>query len=167
MMRIFGLVAGNPWAIFAVVGALLGSHVYVYSMGKARERDAAAQVALVVERVATKALLEANARATASNARFAQIQQDTEKRYHENQIAIDAARKQLADVKRLRDPGYRAADCRRLPQDTQAPGDTTDTASPGELSAEFTVFLRDQAYDADQVSIYAKACHDWAIGIAE
>lgn len=165
MMRIWGLVAGNPWIVLAVLVALAGSHTYAYVSGKGRAEDAAAKVQLQAERVATKALLEANARAAASDARFAQIQQETEKRHHENQLAIDAERKRLAAAGRLRDPGYRPADCRGLPENTEASGDTADTPTPGDLSEEFTAFLRNEAYEADKVAVYAKTCHEWVTGI--
>lgn len=44
------LTALNPWVVLAIVAALAGSHAYMYSLGKTRERDAAAQVQLKAER---------------------------------------------------------------------------------------------------------------------
>ena len=168
-MRLWGLVAGNPWlvvGIAALIGGLLfGLYQTGYSKGHKHATDAANTEKLAIERASTKALLEANARAAASDARFAKIQQDTEKRHHENQLAIDDERKRLAAAGRLRDPGYRPANCRGLPQNTEAASDTTDTPAPGELSEEFTAFLRNEAYEADKVSVYAKTCHEWATGI--
>lgn len=160
------LLTLNPWVIFSVVAALAGSHTYVYTLGQSREKDAAAKVQLAAERVATKALLEANARAAQSDATFAKIQQDAEIKHHENQLAIDATRKQLATVKRLRDPGYRPADCGRLPKNPEAPSDIIDAAAaPGHLSTGFTEFLNGKFYSADQVAVYAKTCHDWVVSV--
>ena len=45
MIRAF-LTWMNPWVVLAVVAALAGSHAYIYSLGKTREKDAAAQIQL-------------------------------------------------------------------------------------------------------------------------
>ena len=44
------LMALNPWIVLAIVASLAGSHAYVYSLGKTREKDAAAQIQLKAER---------------------------------------------------------------------------------------------------------------------
>lgn len=49
MMRAW-LMGLNPWVVLAVLAALAGSHAYMYSLGKTREKDAAAQVQLKAER---------------------------------------------------------------------------------------------------------------------
>lgn len=42
MMRVWGLVAGNPWLVVALLVALAGSHTLVYRAGISRAEDAAA-----------------------------------------------------------------------------------------------------------------------------
>lgn len=164
------VLALNPWVILAAVvalgAALTGSFFYGTSVGKAESDVTWQKREIEINRVATKTLLEANAKAAKSDARFAKIQQDAEKKHHENQLAINAARKQLDSVKRLRDPGYRPADCGRLPQDATTTSDITDaTAAPGHLSSRFTEFLNGKFYSADQVAVYAKTCHDWVVSV--
>lgn len=162
----------NPYILLGAAGAALalsagsfyaGHHWATTQAEAERAKMVAAQ--LEVERVANKALTEANDRASKSDERFAKIQQDMEKKQHENQAIIDAAHKQLSTIKRLRDPGSRSSDCGDLPKNTTAPGDPVDATPPGYLSDEFTEFLREQAYAADQVSVYAKTCHDWVVSI--
>lgn len=162
---------GIPTVYLLIGGAvLLGSWSFYmdhrgYKRGYVIAENKAAAVQLKAERASNMALAAANARAAKSDERFSAIQQDMEKKQHENQAIIDTTRKQLASVKRLRDPGYRAASCGQLPKDAAAAGDITDATPSGYISDEFTEFLKQQAYAADQVAVYAKTCHDWVVSI--
>lgn len=158
------LLIGGVLAISA--GAVYMDH-RGYKRGYVNMENKAAAAQLKAERASNKALAAANAKAAKSDERFSAIQQDMEKKQHENQAIIDTTRKQLASIKRLRDPGYRVASCSELPKGAAASGGATDATSPGYISNEFTEFLQEQAYAADQVAVYAKTCHDWAVSIGK
>lgn len=146
---------------------VFGGTYYAYNSGYDAASNKAKAEQLEVARAANTALLAANAKAAAITAQYATLQQQIEVKAHEDQKIIDTTRRQLASIVRLRDPGYRpASDC-KLPATTQAASAAADNPAPGDLSVEFSNFLKQQAYDADQVSIYAKTCHDWVVGLSE
>ena len=151
------------WAAVTAATAIIGG-TYTYAQHRQYKYDEAAQSVktLAIERAANKALQIANVIAVKSNERFAKIQQDAEVKNHESQIIIDTTRTQLAAVKRLLDPYRKPADCGGLPKDTAAPGDTVDATASGELSEQFSNYLKQQAYEADQVAVYANTCYEWA-----
>lgn len=151
------------WAAVAAVTAIIGG-TYTVAQHRQFKYDEAAQAVktLAVERAANKALQIANDIAVKSNERFAKIQQDAEVKNHESQIIIDTTRTQLATIKRLRDPYRKPADCGGLSKDTTSPGIAIDQTTSGGLSEELDGFLKRQAYEADQVAVYANTCHEWA-----
>jgi hypothetical protein len=86
---------------------------------------------------------------------------------NEDQKIIDTAHSQLIAIKRLRDPYASLADNCKLSVNPTTTSITTNNTAPGELSEQLTNFLEQQAYDADQVAVYAKTCHDWVAGLAD
>ena len=152
--------------IIIAVAALFGTvGTVAYNKGYSRASDAAAARELKIETASNKALQIANDIAVKTNEKFAEIQQNAEVKNHENQIIIDTTRTQLAAVKRLRDPYRKPADCGVLPKAATAASGTVDAAAPGELSEELSGFLKQQAYEADQVAVYAQTCHEWAMNL--
>lgn len=111
-----------PYNLLIIAGLAVSIIGGTYTIAQHRQfkYDEAAQNVknLAIERAANKALHEANAKAAATNSRFDKYRQDAEVKNHENQIAIDTTRTQLAAVKRLRDPYRKPADCGGLPQTT-------------------------------------------------
>ena len=158
------------WIVVAAVAAMLGGITYSYSIvydkGKLVQKNADAAEKLKVERAANLALAAANAKAEQSNAQFSKLQQDAEIQNHENQIIVNNARTQLASIKRLRDPGHRTASGCKLPENATATSVAIDQTAPAELSAELDGFLKQQAYAADQLAVYAQTCYEWSSGLA-
>ncbi len=73
-----------------------------------------------------------------------------------------AALRTALDVVRLRDPGQR----QRCPDSVSKGANTREPETapdPGQLSAESTGFLRDQAWQADTVANYANECYRFMI----
>ena len=157
----------NPYVIlayFVVASSIIGG-TYTYAQHRQFKYDEAAQAVktLAIERAANKKVAEANIKAETTNVLFNQYRQNAEIKNHEAQIVIDTTRTELASVKRLRDPYSKPASCSGLPKDTAATRDTPSQATPSELSEEFSGFLKQQAYEADQVAVYATTCHEWAM----
>ena len=164
-MRLISFIPApyRMWAAVAAATAIIGG-TYTVAQHRQFKYDEAAQAVktLAIERAANAKMQEANAKAAATNLRFDKYRQDAEVKNHENRIAIDTTRTQLAAVKRLRDPYRKPADCGGLPKTATAPSDPIDQTASGGLSEEFDGFLKQQAYEADQVAVYANTCHEWA-----
>ncbi|MFA5170440.1 MAG: hypothetical protein WC426_02660 [Sulfuriferula sp.] len=145
---------------------MFGAALYIHHDGYKSAKNEDAAVQLKVTQQADAALLAANTRAANLTAQYAQIQQKMETQANEDQKIIDTARQQLTAIKRLRDPYTSLADNCKLSVSPTASSATPDDPAPGELSEQLTSFLEQQAYDADQVAVYAKTCHDWVVGLS-
>lgn len=153
--------------LMAGMALVFGGAYYAYNAGYDAASNKAKAEQLEVARAANTALLAANAKAAAITAQYATLQQQIEVKAHEDQKIIDTTRRQLASIVRLRDHGYRpASDC-KLPGDTTTSGAAADETTPGDLSIELSDYLKQQAYDADQVAVYAQICHDWVMELTK
>ena len=156
------------WAAVAAVTAIIGG-TYTVAQHRQFKYDEAAQAVknLAIERAANAKMQEANAKAAATNALFDQYRQTAEVKNHELQIEIDTTRTHLATRGKLRDPYRKPADCSGLSKDTATAGGVIDQTTSGGLSEELDGFLKRQAYEADQVAIYAQTCHEWIINLSK
>lgn len=152
--------------LIAALALVSGTAIYAHHDGYQSAKNEDAAVQLKVTQAADAALLAANTKAATLTAQYAQIQQKMETQSHADQKIIDATRAQLATIKRLRDPYASLADNCKLSTNSATASATADDPASGELSAELTDFLEQQAYAADQVAVYAKTCHDWVAGLA-
>jgi hypothetical protein len=151
--------------MMTVLALLSGIAAYSHHEGYQSAKNEDAAVQLKVTRAADAALLAANTKAETLTAQYAQIQQKMETQANADQKIIDTTRSQLVTIKRLRDPYASLADNCKLSVNATAASPAADDPAPGELSEQLTSFLEQQAYDADQVAVYAKTCHDWVAGL--
>lgn len=146
------------------MGALTGAYFYGHSNGVDSERVVWQAKEIKDAQKADKALGAANKLAADATAKYAVIQQQMEVLQNANQTLVDNARRKLS-VKRLRDPYSLASSCGQLPRTPTASGNPVINPAPGELSAELDQFLKQQAYEADTVAVYANTCHSWVMGL--
>lgn len=155
-------------SLIAIVAILGGTYTYGHHAGYKSASDAAAARELAIAQSSAKALQEANDKALATERTLQTIKDNLESQNVQAQRSINAihtANIRLAAAKRLRDPGYRAPNCRAVPKDTKPTSSDTVAAAGGELSDQLTNFLLSESYRADQAAIYAKTCHDWAMSV--
>jgi hypothetical protein len=151
--------------ICAALALIFGAALYIHHDGYKSAKNEDAAIQLKATQVANAVLFVVNTRVANLTAQYAQIQQKMETQANEDQKIIDAAYSQLIAIKRLRDPYASLSDNCKLSTHPPTASTTTDDPAPGELSEQLTNFLEQQAYEADQVAVYAKTCHDWVVGL--
>lgn len=145
----------NPWLILGVILALAGSWVAGDIHGHRREADSwRLQMA--------DARGKAQADKEAQEARYSALKDKTEKDHADAIAKIDAAYSRGLSAGRLRDKG---GTCKPVPSDPAPASSAPAPPSGCVLSEAASRFLWDLARDADIAAAYAKAGHDYAVGL--
>ena len=151
------LTLPNPYIVCAAVALSLAALTGVYLMGRSHERTA-------WEASSAKAQIKANELARAQEAKYQALKDEVEKGYAQTRNNIDDAYQRGLKSGRLRDKG---GVCKPVSSDPAPAGSPPATATGCELSEEATRFLRNLARDADLAAAYARAGHDYAVGLPQ
>lgn len=160
----------TPYKLLIELGLIVvllgGLSVYSYNSGYTHATDKANARQSLISSSANIALEAKNAEVLKINKSLAAITQKMELKTHEYQTKVNDDRIAINPIKRLRDPYTKPpSDC-ELPINTNTTKPAINTPTQGELSEEFTDFLKQQTLAADEVATYARICHEWVIEVS-
>lgn len=159
----------NPYAIIAALGIWIATAVGGYFYG-GHVKTLAYQVALANQSAsAQKILADAQEHARSVESKYQDLSIKIEADHADALKTIDAAAAHNADLARrigLYDRAGRRQSCGdNVSGASQGTGSDPSAAAGIRLSDELAGQLISEAARADRAAEYARACHDWAVGL--
>lgn len=160
-----------PYKLFIYIGIIItlfgSTYIYAQHRQKVYDENKYAVEKMVIKEAADKAFNVANEKAAIQDKKFSLLQQEMEKKIIEDKATNDLLRKRIATSGKLRDPYSKPTNCSKVSTDSSATSQPVSEAPSSELSTEFTGFLRELTFQADETALYANTCYEWATKIGQ